>query len=276
MSNSRGGDIRTYRIGDFEAESRLWAPTAFTPLNECIVGLPDKTAMDVVEESGTQVLIASAPSAFNKVDLEAFRESRIATIEALKNRLGELGRPYVLLNNTARSTSADQAVERALDGSRATGSPYVKLEVFEEVMIEGRLVLVPNNEVVEIATANLLVAASELCVIPYISQEIPLAERLISGYGVTALRAYFGYIGQSTGPINSDEFRKFCDVVHSNYPEVTIVAEGGIGNPEHAKLALELGADAVLVNHAITADPTNAVNAAASFKRAVESVTRHQ
>ena len=106
-----------------------------------------------------------------------------------------------------------------------------------------------------------------ICIIPYITPDLKLAKELRK-LGAAGLRVYAGFIGLNNGIENEQALSDVINCAHSEGTYFPIIAEGGIGRPEHAKRAMELGADAVLVNTAIATNEYP-VRCAGEFKKAV-------
>ena len=114
-----------------------------------------------------------------------------------------------------------------------------------------------------------LLAAEELVklgfvVLPYIHADPVLAKRL-QDVGVQAVMPLGSPIGSNKG-IKTDDFLRII----IEQATVPVVVDAGIGAPSHAAYAMELGADAVLVNTAIAVS-SNPVLMAKAFKIAVEA-----
>lgn len=250
-----------WKIGDFEGESRLISPLAFQYLNQCMRVLPSEIAVQVVIESGTQILPVSPCSALIPEDCQVLDQA--AKLRYLEEALSGIGREYIVLNNTARSNSAELAVRRALEGYDMTGSKYIKLEVLAPKKIGGRDTLVPVDDDVRKAADELIKRPDGLHVIPYIGRDLDLALEL-QEMGAAGIRIYAGYIGLNLGLEHEDKLSGIIENL-----SVPVILEGGIGEPSHAQRAMELGAAAVLVNTAITTADTP-VEYARQFKNAVE------
>ncbi len=250
-----------WKIGDFEAESRLISPLAFQYPNQCMRVLPSEIAVQVVIESGTQFLPITPYSALIPEDSQVL--DKVAGLRYLEEALSGIGRKYIILNNTARSNSAELAVRRALEGYDMTGSKYIKLEVLTPKKIGGRDTLVPLDDDVRKAADELIKRPDGLYVIPYIGRDLDLALEL-QEMGAAGIRIYAGHIGLNLGLEHEDNLSGIIKNL-----SVPVILEGGIGEPSHAQKAMELGADAVLVNTAITTADTP-VECARQFRNAVE------
>lgn len=253
----------SWMFGDFKATSRLIAPVAFQPLNACMRSLDAEVALGVVIESGTQILPVAPPSSLRGEDFSSLE--RAASLQMLTEALDRLGREYTLWNNTARSTSAEEASYRAMEGYRITGSPYIKFEIFRPFRVGIEETFMPaDGEEMYVAVTKLLRDHSyQFFIIPYIKRDLKLALNF-EQEGICALRIYASPIGLGQGLGDEDQLEEIISCL-----KIPVIVEGGIGLPSHAKRAMELGAAAVLVNTAITtaSDP---VSMAREFKEAVE------
>ena len=162
-----------------------------------------------------------------------------------------------LLPNTSGARTAREAVYAAELGREALETNWVKLEIHPDPKY-----LMPDP-------IETLLAAEELVktgfvVLPYIHADPVLCKRLEEA-GVAAVMPLGSPIGSSRGL----ETKAFLEIIiaQSNVP---VIVDAGIGSPSHAALAMELGADAVLVNTAI-ATAGNPVQMAAAFKAGVEA-----
>lgn len=164
---------------------------------------------------------------------------------------------FNLLPNTSGARNAKEAIFAAKLAREALGTNWLKLEIHPDPKY-----LMPDP-------IDTLLAAEELVkegfiVLPYIHADPVLAKRL-EEVGTHAVMPLGSPIGSNKG-LASREFLKII-IDQSNVP---VVVDAGIGAPSHAAEAMELGADAVLVNTAI-AIAGNPVQMAKAFKLGVES-----
>jgi len=164
---------------------------------------------------------------------------------------------YTILPNTAGCRTAEEALFTARLARELTGSNWVKLEVIPDPQY-----LLPDP----IAT---LEAAEELVrdgfvVLPYIHADPVLARRLEEA-GCATVMPLGSPIGSGRGIFTLEEIQ----IIVQN-AKVPVVVDAGIGAPSDASLALEVGADAVLVNTAIAQaeDPVRMAEAFALGVRA--------
>ena len=151
---------------------------------------------------------------------------------------------YTILPNTAGCRTADEAVFTARLARELTGSTWLKLEVIPDPAY-----LLPDP----IAT---LEAAKQLIeegftVLPYIHADPVLARRL-EELGCATVMPLGSAIGSGQGILTIDEIKIIIEQA-----TVPVVVDAGLGAPSDAALAMEIGADAVLLNTAIAlaADP---------------------
>ncbi len=164
---------------------------------------------------------------------------------------------YLLLPNTSGAVNAAEAVRLARLAASAGLPMWVKLEIHPDPQY-----LLPDP-VETLAAAEELVREG-FTVLPYINADPVLARRL-QDVGVATVMPLGSPIGSNRGI----ETRAQIEII-IRQATVPVIVDAGIGAPSHAAEALEMGADAVLVNTAIAAarDP---VRMARAFKLAVES-----
>src|SRR5438034_6104700 len=164
---------------------------------------------------------------------------------------------YLLLPNTSGAVDAGEAV-RLARLARAAGMPaWVKLEVTPEPRY-----LLPDP--VETLKAAESLVKEGFVVLPYINADPVLAKRL-QDIGAATVMPLGSPIGSNRGIQTRDQIRIIIEQA-----TVPVVVDAGLGAPSHAAEAMELGADAALVNTAIAvaADP---VGMAVAFRLAVEA-----
>lgn len=164
---------------------------------------------------------------------------------------------FNLLPNTSGVRTAKEAVFAAELAREALETNWIKLEIHPDPKY-----LLPDP-------IETLMAAEELVkkgfiVLPYIHADPVLCKRLES-VGTHAVMPLGSPIGSNQG-LKTEEFLKII-IEQANVP---VIVDAGIGAPSHAAWAMELGADAVLVNTAIAVSK-NPVEMARAFKLAVEA-----
>lgn len=161
----------------------------------------------------------------------------------------------LLLPNTSGAVNAEEAI-RLARLARAAGLPsWIKLEIHPDPRY-----LLPDP--IETLKAAAQLVEEGFTVLPYINADPVLAKRL-EDVGVAAVMPLGAPIGTNKGLTTKEQLAIIIEQA-----TVPVVVDAGIGAPSHAAEALELGADAVLVNTAI-AIADNPVAMAAAFAEAV-------
>ncbi|RAJ01539.1 thiazole synthase [Chitinophaga skermanii] len=172
--------------------------------------------------------------------------------------LSFLSNPTVhLLPNTSGARTAREAVYACQLAREALHTNWVKLEIHPDP----RYLLPDPIETLEAAAA---LVKDGFIVLPYVHADPVLCKRL-EEVGVAAVMPLGAPIGSNRG-LRTMDFLEII-IAQSNVP---VVVDAGIGAPSDAAKAMEMGADAVLVNTAIAA-ATDPVRMAAAFKVAVEA-----
>ena len=143
-----------------------------------------------------------------------------------------------ILPNTAGCYTADEAVRTARLGREAGLSHWVKLEV-----IGDERTLFPDNEALIEATSVL--AKEGFVVLPYTNDD-PIACRKLEDAGAAAVMPLGAPIGSGLGIQNVNNLR-----IIREFSRVPLIVDAGVGTASDAALAMELGADGVLMNTAI-------------------------
>jgi thiazole synthase len=164
---------------------------------------------------------------------------------------------YTLLPNTAGCYTADEAIRTARLGREAGLSHWVKLEV-----IGDERTLFPDNEALLEATRVLV--REGFVVLPYTSDD-PVVCRKLEDAGAAAVMPLGAPIGSGLGIQNANNIR-----IIREFSRVPVIVDAGVGTASDAALAMELGADAVLMNTAI-AGAQDPVAMAESMKLAVRA-----
>lgn len=164
---------------------------------------------------------------------------------------------YALLPNTAGCYTADDAVRAARLGREAGLSHWVKLEV-----IGDERTLFPDNEALVEATHVLV--KEGFVVLPYTNDD-PVVCRKLEDAGAAAVMPLGAPIGSGLGIQNPNNIR-----IIKEFASVPVIVDAGVGTASDAAIAMELGADGVLMNTAI-AGADNPIDMATAMKLAVEA-----
>lgn len=205
-------------IGGKEFHSRLMLGTGKYRTHEEMIG--------AFEASGTQIITV----ALRRIDFDdPASRSVLENVDWSK---------YQILPNTAGCATADEAV-RIARLSRSMGmSDWIKLEVIPDPEY-----LLPDP-IGTLEAATILVNEG-FTVLPYISDDPVLARRL-EEIGCATVMPLAAPIGSGQGLVHFDRIKIIIDQA-----KIPVVVDAGIGAPSDASLAMELGADACLVNSAI-------------------------
>ncbi|MFY8215893.1 MAG: thiazole synthase [Chthoniobacterales bacterium] len=164
---------------------------------------------------------------------------------------------FLLLPNTSGAMNADEAVRLARLAAAAGLPMWVKLEIHPDPHY-----LLPDP-IETLAAAEILVREG-FTVLPYINADPVLARRLQDVGTATVMP-----LGSPIGCNRGIETRAQIEII-IRQATVPVIVDAGIGAPSHASEAIEMGADAVLVNTAIAA-ATDPVRMARAFKMSVEA-----
>jgi thiazole synthase len=164
---------------------------------------------------------------------------------------------YLLLPNTSGAMNAEEAVRLARLAHAAGLPKWVKLEIHPDPRY-----LLPDP--IETLKAAEVLVREGFTVLPYINADPVLARRL-QEVGVATVMPLGAPIGSNRGLLTRDQIRIIIEQA-----TVPVVVDAGLGAPSHAAEAMELGADAVLVNTAIAVaeDPCTMAEA---FRLAVQA-----
>lgn len=229
--------MRMLKIGAYEFNSRLLLGTG--KYSDFDI---QKEAVDV---SGTQILT------FSVRRMNVFEPS-------LPNFLEKLDlKKYVLLPNTAGAKTAKEAVRIAKLAKASGLCDMIKVEV-----IGCQKTLLPDP--IETLNASEELLKEGFTVLPYTSDDVLLARRL-EELGCHAIMPGASPIGSGQGIINPLNLTFIIE--QANVP---IIIDAGIGTPSDAAIAMELGADGVLLNTAV-AGASDPVKMALAMKMAIEA-----
>src|SRR6187397_1983576 len=205
------------KIADRTFESRLIVGTGKYPSHTI------KRAAH--EASGTGMVTV----AVRRVDITRKTESLLDYIDTSK---------IFLLPNTAACYTADEAIRTARLGREAGMSNWVKLEV-----IGDEQTLFPDNE--GLLEATRVLVKEGFIVLPYTNDD-PVMCRKLADAGAAAVMPLGAPIGSGLGIQNPNNIR-----IIKEQAKVPVIVDAGVGTASDATFAMELGADAVLMNTAI-------------------------
>jgi thiazole synthase len=223
-------------IAGKEFDSRLFIGTGKFASN--------KIMAEAIEASGTQMVTV----ALRRVDIDNPNDNMLAAVDRKK---------YLLLPNTSGARNADEAARLARLARAATGINWLKLEVTPDPYY-----LLPDP--IETLKAAEILVKEGFVVLPYINADPVLAKKLQDA-GVATVMPLASPIGSNQGL----KTKSSLEIIIAQ-ATVPVIVDAGLGMPSHAAEAMEMGADAVLVNTAIAA-AKNPVQMANAFKKAVQA-----
>ncbi|HLX12351.1 MAG TPA: thiazole synthase [Bacteroidota bacterium] len=201
--------------------------------------------LDSIDASGAEMITL----AIRRVNLNDGSDENILNLIDRKK--------YFILPNTAGCYTAREAVLTAELAREALGTDWIKLEV------------IGDDETLFPDTPELLKAASELLnlgfiVLPYCNDD-PVTCRKLADMGCAAVMPLGAPIGSGMGIRNPYNIQIIRELIH-----IPLIIDAGVGTASDAAIAMELGADAILLNTAI-AQAEHPVMMAKAMKLAVEA-----
>jgi Uncharacterized enzyme of thiazole biosynthesis len=223
-------------IGGKEFTSRLFVGTGKFRSNEVMA--------EAIKASGSQMVTV----AMKRIDMDNREDDMLRHIVA---------DGIQLLPNTSGVRDADEAVLAAQLSREAFGTDFIKLEIHPDPRY-----LLPDP--VETLKATERLASMGFVVLPYIQADPVLCKRLEDA-GAATVMPLAAPIGSNKGLVTRDLIRIIIE-----QSRIPVVVDAGLGAPSHAAEAMEMGADAVLVNTAIAVagDPVRMARAFADATRA--------
>src|SRR6187200_2881117 len=227
------------KIADREFSSRLLVGTGKFASNELM--------RDALEASGTELVTV----ALRRADLSGRSDPFANILDFIDPKR------FLLLPNTSGARNADEAVRLARLAVAAGLPKWVKLEIHPDPRY-----LLPDP--IETLLAAEQLVKEGFTVLPYINADPVLAKRL-QEVGTATVMPLGSPIGSNRGLQTRDQLRIIIEQA-----SVPVVVDAGLGAPSHASEAMEMGADAVLINTAIAiaADPNRM---AIAFRMAVDA-----
>ncbi|MGE9271592.1 MAG: thiazole synthase [Verrucomicrobiales bacterium] len=219
-------------IADREFSSRLFLGTGKFSSNEVM--------RDALDASGTEIVTV----ALRRADLSGDGDPYANILDFIDSER------YLILPNTSGAMNAEEAVRLARLAAAAGLPKWVKLEIHPDPTY-----LLPDP--IETLKATETLVGEGFTVLPYINADPVLAKRLQEA-GAATVMPLGSPIGSNRGVATRDQIQIIIEQA-----TVPVVVDAGIGVPSHAAEAMELGADAVLVNTAIAiaSDPVRMAKA---------------
>ncbi|MBI4352780.1 MAG: thiazole synthase [Candidatus Omnitrophica bacterium] len=227
---------KALKIGSRELRSRLMVGTGKYKTFELM--------QEALEASGAQMVTV----AVRRVNLDRTKESLLDYLDPKK---------YVLLPNTAGCYTKEEAIRIARLGRAAGLSNLVKLEV-----IGDEKTLLPDTRALLEATEELV--KEGFVVMPYTNDD-PIAAKRLEEAGAACVMPLAAPIGSGQGILNRLNIELILEKV-----KIPVIVDAGVGTASDAAVAMELGADGVLMNTAI-AEAKDPVRMAEAMRKAVEA-----
>jgi len=228
-----------WKIGDREFGSRLLIGTGkFSSVG---------AMRSALEASGAEIVTV----ALRRVDLTGLKDPQADMLEEIDQE------KYLILANTSGAMNAEEAVRLARLAVAAGLPKWVKLEIHPDPRY-----LLPDP--IETLKATEILVKEGFTILPYINADPVLAKRLEEAGAATVMP-----LGAPIGSNRGIETRAQIEIIIEQ-SRVPVIVDAGLGAPSHAAEALEMGADAVLINTAIAVAEDPAAMAKA-FRMGVEA-----
>ncbi|MGI9105547.1 MAG: thiazole synthase [Pyrinomonadaceae bacterium] len=183
---------------------------------------------------------------------------RVPLDRSSESFLDHLDPALAILPNTAGCYTAAEAVRTARLAREALNTDLIKLEV-----IGDQTTLFPDNE--QTLEAARILVKENFVVLPYFSDDLIMAKKLLDA-GCAAVMPLAAPIGSGLGVQNPANLA----IMREQLPDATIIVDAGVGTASDAAIAMELGADAILMNTAI-AEAGNAEQMAHAMRLAIQA-----
>ena len=231
-----------WKIGDREFHSRLLLGTGKYPSVSMMRA--------ALEASGAEIVTV----ALRRVDLTGGKDPQADMLEEID------AEKVLVLANTSGAMNAEEAVRLARLAVAAGLPKWIKLEIHPDPRY-----LLPDP--IETLRATEILVKEGFTIFPYIQADPVLAKRLEEAGAATVMP-----LGAPIGSNRGVETRAMIEIIIEQ-ATVPVIVDAGLGAPSHAAEALEMGADAVLINTAIAVaeDP---VGMAKAFRMGVEAGRR--
>lgn len=222
-------------IGGKTLESRLFIGTGKFPNHEIVPKVVQSTASQVIT------------MALRRVNLQSDED----------NMMSYIPQHMQLLPNTSGARNAQEAVRIARLAREMGCGNWIKIEVISDMKY-----LLPDNH--ETIKATEILANEGFVVLPYMSPDLMSAKALVSA-GAATVMPLGSPIGSNQGIQTKALIRMIIEEI-----DIPVVIDAGIGRPSEAAEAMEMGADAVLVNTAI-ATANDPIVMGEAFGKALEA-----
>ncbi len=183
---------------------------------------------------------------------------RVPLDRSSESFLDHLDSLLAILPNTAGCYTAEDAIRTARLAREALETDLIKLEV-----IGDQTTLFPDNE--QTLEAARVLVKEGFTVLPYFSDDLIMAKKLLDA-GCAAVMPLAAPIGSGLGIQNPANLT----IMREQLPDATIIVDAGVGTASDAAIAMELGADAVLMNTAI-AEAQDSERMAHAMRLAIEA-----
>ncbi len=183
---------------------------------------------------------------------------RVPLDRSAESFLDHLDPALIILPNTAGCYNAQEAIRTARLAREALQTNLIKLEV-----IGDPVTLFPDNE--QTLEAARVLVKEGFAVLPYFTDDLIMAKKLLDA-GCACVMPLAAPIGSGLGVQNPANLA----IMREQLPDATIIVDAGVGTASDAAVAMELGADAVLMNTAI-AEAGNSEGMARAMRLAIEA-----
>ena len=241
----------TYRIGSFEFTSRLFVGTGkYTD---------PETMVRALDASGCQVVTVAVRRDVLDAQDKAQKGSLLDYLDTQR---------YTVLPNTAGCFNPQGAVRSArlsrelLEGLRNPGANWVKLEVLAD-----RKTLLPDPVGTLEATRALVELGFDVLVY---TNDDPILARRIKDAGAISVMPAGSPIGSGQGILNPANIRLCLEYLKEDDPDYPVIVDAGVGTASDVSIAMELGADGVLLNTGV-ASARQPVRMATAMNHAIQA-----
>src|SRR3954469_12603447 len=191
-------------------------------------------------------------------DMVTVAVNRVPLDRKTESFLDHLDPAMKILPNTAGCYDSKHAIRTAQLAREALETDWIKLEV-----IGDQVTLLPDNE--QTLNAAKVLVKEGFIVLPYFSDDLIMARKLLDA-GCPAIMPLAAPIGSGMGVQNPANLK----IMREQLPDATIIVDAGVGTASDAAIAMELGADAILMNTAI-AEAQSPEQMAKAMRLAIEA-----